>query len=158
MARRALPGAARPHAAGARARAAHAASAEEPPYSAGAASLLALLGAVAFVTGAALVLWPLWAAGIALVAGGLLVLQAVTAWPRPPVLTLKWESGASRSWMQTCSRFFPVQLHASAGGPGGSFSGRSTRWRGLGRCRRGAPEPLERLLATQELDALEQPR
>ena len=46
---------------------------EEPPYSAGAASLLALFGAVAFVTGAALVLWPMWAAGIALVAGGLLV-------------------------------------------------------------------------------------
>lgn len=45
----------------------------EPPYSAGAASLLALLGAVAFVTGAALVLWPIWAAGIALVAGGLIV-------------------------------------------------------------------------------------
>ncbi len=45
----------------------------EPPYSAAAASLLALLGAVAFVAGAALVLWPIWAAGIALVAGGLLV-------------------------------------------------------------------------------------
>ncbi len=43
------------------------------PYPAGAASLLALFGAVAFVTGAALVLWPMWAAGIALVAGGLLV-------------------------------------------------------------------------------------
>jgi hypothetical protein len=49
------------------------AATEEPPYSAGAASLLALFGAVAFVTGAALVLWPMWAAGIALVAGGLLV-------------------------------------------------------------------------------------
>jgi hypothetical protein len=48
-------------------------AAEEPPYSAGAASLLALFGAVAFVTGAALVLWPVWAAGLALVAGGLLV-------------------------------------------------------------------------------------
>src|SRR5262249_47069199 len=40
----------------------------EPPYSAAAASLLALLGAVAFVAGAALVLWPIWAAGLALVA------------------------------------------------------------------------------------------
>jgi hypothetical protein len=46
---------------------------KDPPYSAGAASLLALFGAVAFVTGAALVLWPIWAAGLALVAGGLLV-------------------------------------------------------------------------------------
>ena len=55
------------------ARAAQPAATEEPPYSAGAASLLALFGAVAFVTGAALVLWPMWAAGIALVAGGLLV-------------------------------------------------------------------------------------
>lgn len=45
----------------------------EAPYSAAAASLLALLGAVAFVAGAALVLWPIWAAGLALVAGGLLV-------------------------------------------------------------------------------------
>ena len=48
---------------------------KEAPYAAGAASLLALLGAVAFVTGAALVLWPMWAAGIALVAGGLLILR-----------------------------------------------------------------------------------
>jgi hypothetical protein len=32
-----------------------------------------LLGAIAFVTGAALVLWPVWAAGVALLAGGLLV-------------------------------------------------------------------------------------
>jgi hypothetical protein len=47
--------------------------ANAPPYSAGAASLLAMLGAVAFVTGAALVLWPIWAVGIALVAGGLLI-------------------------------------------------------------------------------------
>ena len=31
------------------------------------------VGAIAFVTGAALVLWPVWAAGVALVAGGLLV-------------------------------------------------------------------------------------
>jgi hypothetical protein len=45
----------------------------EPPYSAAAAGLLALLGAVAFVAGAALVLWPIWAAGLALVAGGLLI-------------------------------------------------------------------------------------
>ena len=49
------------------------ASAKEPPYSAGVASLLALFGAIVFVTGAVLVLWPMWTAGIALVAGGLLV-------------------------------------------------------------------------------------
>ena len=44
----------------------------QPPqaYSAAAASGLAVLGAVAFVAGAALILWPLWAAGLALVAGG----------------------------------------------------------------------------------------
>jgi hypothetical protein len=40
---------------------------------AAAAGLLSLLGAVAFVAGAALVLWPIWAAGLALVAGALLV-------------------------------------------------------------------------------------
>ena len=45
----------------------------DPPYSAAAASIFALLGAFAFVAGAALVLWPIWAAGLALVAGGLLV-------------------------------------------------------------------------------------
>ena len=47
---------------------------DEPPplISAAVASGLALAGAVAFVSGAALVLWPLWAAGLALVAGGLL--------------------------------------------------------------------------------------
>ena len=74
MARRALPGPARAHAAG---RESSARPSEPQPRSAAvlgrAASLLALFGAVAFVTGAALVLWPLWAAGLALVAGGLLV-------------------------------------------------------------------------------------
>ena len=49
------------------------APAVEPPYAAGAAGLLVLFGAVAFVAGAALVMWPMWAAGIALVAGALLV-------------------------------------------------------------------------------------
>lgn len=43
------------------------------PYSAAVASGLALLGAVAFLAGATLILWPLWAAGLALVAGALLV-------------------------------------------------------------------------------------
>jgi hypothetical protein len=43
------------------------------PYSAALASGLAVLGAIAFVSGAALILWPLWAAGLALVAGALLV-------------------------------------------------------------------------------------
>jgi len=48
---------------------------ESPPngYSAAVASGLALLGAVTFVAGAALILWPLWAAGLALVAGAVLV-------------------------------------------------------------------------------------
>jgi hypothetical protein len=43
------------------------------PSSAALASGLAVLGAITFVAGAALILWPLWAAGLALVAGGLLV-------------------------------------------------------------------------------------
>lgn len=47
--------------------------ARRPPYAAGAASGLTVLGAVAFVAGAVLVLWPIWAAGLALVAAGLLV-------------------------------------------------------------------------------------
>ena len=46
---------------------------EPRPYSAAVASGLALLGAVMFLAGAALTLWPLWAAGLALVAGALLV-------------------------------------------------------------------------------------
>jgi len=47
---------------------------ETPPplVSTAMASGFALLGAVAFVSGAALGLWPLWAAGLALVAGGLI--------------------------------------------------------------------------------------
>jgi hypothetical protein len=40
---------------------------------AAAATALTLLGATAFAAGAVLLLWPLWAAGLALVAGGLLV-------------------------------------------------------------------------------------
>ena len=43
------------------------------PYSAAVASVLVVLGAIAFVAGAALIIWPLWTAGVALVAGGLLV-------------------------------------------------------------------------------------
>jgi hypothetical protein len=42
-------------------------------YSAAAASALVVLGAITFVAGAALIVWPLWAAGVALVVGGLLV-------------------------------------------------------------------------------------
>ncbi len=38
-----------------------------------AATALTVLGATAFAAGAVLLLWPLWAAGLALVAGGLLV-------------------------------------------------------------------------------------
>jgi hypothetical protein len=41
--------------------------------SAAAATGLTLLGATAFAAGAVLLLWPIWAAGLALVAGGLLV-------------------------------------------------------------------------------------
>ena len=48
------------------------------PYAAVSATLLALLGAGAFAAGAALALWPLWGAGLALFAGGLLVYR-----PRP---------------------------------------------------------------------------
>jgi hypothetical protein len=43
------------------------------PYSAAVASVLVVLGAIAFVAGAALIIWPLWTAGVALVVGGLLV-------------------------------------------------------------------------------------
>jgi hypothetical protein len=48
-------------------------SAERPPYRAAAAAGLAVLGAASFLAGAVLIVWPLWAAGIALVAGALLV-------------------------------------------------------------------------------------
>ena len=41
--------------------------------SAAAATALTLLGATAFAAGAVLLLWPVWAVGLALVAGGLLV-------------------------------------------------------------------------------------
>jgi hypothetical protein len=50
--------------------------AEPPPpprRSAAVATMLTILGAVAFAAGAVLVLWPVWAAGLALVAGGLVV-------------------------------------------------------------------------------------
>jgi hypothetical protein len=43
------------------------------PYAAAAATGLAVLGAITFVAGAALIFWPLWAAGLGLVAGALLV-------------------------------------------------------------------------------------
>jgi hypothetical protein len=46
---------------------------EPKPHSAAVASVLVVLGAIAFVAGAALIVWPLWAAGVALVVGGLLV-------------------------------------------------------------------------------------
>jgi hypothetical protein len=45
----------------------------KPHYRAAAATGLAVLGAAAFLAGAVLIVWPLWAAGIALVAGALLV-------------------------------------------------------------------------------------
>ncbi len=44
-----------------------------PPYRAAAATGLAVLGAAAFLVGAVLIVWPLWAAGVALVAAALLV-------------------------------------------------------------------------------------
>jgi hypothetical protein len=43
------------------------------PTSAAAATALSFLGVAAFATGAVLILWPLWAAGLALVAAGVLV-------------------------------------------------------------------------------------
>jgi hypothetical protein len=46
---------------------------EPRPYVAALATGLAVLGAIAFVSGAALIFWPLWAAGLALVAGAVLV-------------------------------------------------------------------------------------
>jgi hypothetical protein len=47
--------------------------ARRPPYRAAVATGLAVLGAGAFLAGAVLIVWPLWAAGIALVAASLLV-------------------------------------------------------------------------------------
>jgi hypothetical protein len=50
----------------------------EPPselHSAGAAMALTVLGVTAFAAGAILLLWPIWAAGLALVAAGLLVFR-----------------------------------------------------------------------------------
>jgi hypothetical protein len=44
-----------------------------PPYRAVAATGLAVLGAAAFLAGAVAIVWPLWTAGIALVAGAQLV-------------------------------------------------------------------------------------
>jgi hypothetical protein len=58
---------------------------ELKPYSAAVASGLAILGAITFVAGAALIIWPLWAAGIALVVGGLLVHRPRRATTRRPV-------------------------------------------------------------------------
>jgi hypothetical protein len=46
---------------------------EPRAHSAAVASCLAVLGAAAFVAGAALILWPLWAVGLALVVGALVV-------------------------------------------------------------------------------------
>jgi|SRR6185437_6559202 len=48
-------------------------AAGRPPYRAAAATGLAVLGAAAFLGGAVLIVWPLWAAGVALVAAALLV-------------------------------------------------------------------------------------
>jgi hypothetical protein len=44
----------------------------EFPHAAAAATALTFLGVTAFAAGAALILWPLWAAGLALLAGGYL--------------------------------------------------------------------------------------
>jgi hypothetical protein len=43
------------------------------PVAAAAATTLTFLGVAAFAVGAVLILWPLWAAGLALVAGGVLI-------------------------------------------------------------------------------------
>lgn len=45
------------------------------PIAAGTATVLAILGVTAFAAGAVLVLWPLWAAGLALVAGAVLAFR-----------------------------------------------------------------------------------
>jgi hypothetical protein len=45
----------------------------QPARSAALATALTILGAAAFAAGAVLVYWPIWAAGLALVAGGLVV-------------------------------------------------------------------------------------
>jgi hypothetical protein len=42
------------------------------PLAAAAATALTFLGVAAFAAGAVLILWPLWAAGLVLVAGGVL--------------------------------------------------------------------------------------
>ena len=73
VARRALPGAPRPPPARLRRPSPHPRAASSRRTRPARPACSRLLGAVAFVTGAALVLWPMWAAGIALVAGGLLV-------------------------------------------------------------------------------------
>lgn len=49
------------------------APAERPSHRAAVAAGLAVVGAAVFLAGAVLIVWPLWAAGIALVAGALLV-------------------------------------------------------------------------------------
>jgi len=49
---------------------------EPEPTGALAATLLVLVGAVSFAGGALLSLWPLWALGLVLVAGGFLVYRA----------------------------------------------------------------------------------
>jgi hypothetical protein len=44
-----------------------------PPFAAATATALTFLGVAAFAAGAVLILWPLWAAGLAMVAAGVLV-------------------------------------------------------------------------------------
>jgi hypothetical protein len=48
-------------------------AAAEIPVAAATATALTFLGVAAFAAGAVLILWPLWAAGLVLVAGGVLV-------------------------------------------------------------------------------------
>ena len=75
---------------------------------------------------------------LALVAGGLLVPTGRN--PRPAHGRSHFEVGKWRdaqAFKLDMLRLSPADSTASGGAPGGSSSERSTRWRGLGRCRRG---------------------
>src|SRR5262245_50088447 len=63
-------------------------------------------------------------------------------------------TGSKPSSASTCGR--RLRPRASAAAPGGSSSGRSTRWRRLDRSRPRVLDPLQRPLAAEELDALEE--
>ena len=123
------------------------------PLLAAIATALTLAGVAAFAVGALMV--DLAGVGDRARARrrGLPGLPAVTP-ARPTVLLLKWETSGDEG--QAGRSVSHDRLRDSAGGPGGSSSARSTRSRGLGRCRRRGLDPGERLLAPEQLDALEE--